>query len=337
MTVVFKRRVCYFCARTLLCAYTEFLHLILIFLGKDLGDYSVCPPEPVSHARWMAKGIYSLKMFLYRKHFKMTARELNGLRDVCIFIVLRYAKAWFRVDRAEEAPNQDLVFMKSIVEYTVIDKELSKNVLSKFTGRDGHTWYLSDEAIALAFFDSNVSAKIKIKMVKALRSTSEESDESEEEDEPSVTEYCTTSDEDVDVDRAPAPSAGSAVIKHSGVKKLTMTLKDFNDDFMKKDLSDFVTSNTIKFFIRFGLSQDFLNHSPVVWDVLDDYKEALEIVKKLLVVNDTAERGVKMVQDYNESLCRNEDEFQDLLLVVSNYLKQFPTSEKNKLINSYFE
>lgn len=162
--------------------YEEFLQLILLFLGEDLDKYSVRPPGPVSHARWMAKGIYSLKMFLYRKHFKMTARELNGFRDVCIFIVLRYAKAWFRADRAEEAPNQDFDFIKSIAEYAAIDKELSKKVLSKFVGRDGHTWYLSDEAIALAFFDSNVATEIKIKMVKALRAVSDESEEESEAD-----------------------------------------------------------------------------------------------------------------------------------------------------------
>lgn len=80
--------------------YEEFLQLILLFLGEELGEYSFRPPGPVSHARWMAKGIYSLKMFLFRKHFRMTARELNGFRDVCIFIILRYAKAWFRSDRA---------------------------------------------------------------------------------------------------------------------------------------------------------------------------------------------------------------------------------------------
>lgn len=314
--------------------YREFLQLIILFLGEDLGEYLFRLPGPISHARWMAKGIYSLKMFLYRKHFKMTARELNALRDVCIFIVLRYAKAWFRSDRAEEAPNQDLNFMKSIAEYAAIDKELSQNVLSKFVGRDGHTWYLSDEAIALAFFDSNVPTKTKIKMVIALRADSEESKESEEEDGSSVAVYDTTSDEDdeEDDDEEPALSAGTAIITHTGVKKLTLKLKDVDDDFMKKDLSGFVTSNTINFFIRFGLSQDFLNHSPADWDDLDDYKEALKIVKKLRVVNDTAERGVKMVQDYNEGLCRNEEEFQDLLLVIANYRKQFPTSDKNKLI-----
>lgn len=171
-------------------------------------------------------------------------------------------------------------------------------------------------------------------MVKALRTTSEKSEESEEEDGSSVAEYDTTSDEDEGggVDEGPAPSAGTAVTQHSGMKKLSMKLKDFNDDFMQKDLSGFVTSNTRNFFTRFGLSQDFLNYSPAIWDDLDDYKEALKIVKTLRVVNDTAERGVKMVQDYNERLCRNEDEFQDLLLVVADYKKQFPTSDKNKLI-----
>lgn len=63
--------------------YKELLQLTLMFLGEDVGGMR--SPGPTSHARWMAKGIYDLKMFLFREQFTLIARELKGCRDVCIF------------------------------------------------------------------------------------------------------------------------------------------------------------------------------------------------------------------------------------------------------------
>lgn len=47
--------------------YQEFLELVIIFLGGKLSkDILFRPPGPVHHARWMAKAIYSLKIYLFR-------------------------------------------------------------------------------------------------------------------------------------------------------------------------------------------------------------------------------------------------------------------------------
>jgi hypothetical protein len=41
-------------------------------------------PGAMHHARWMSKVLYSLKIWLFRAQFKLTPREENGLRDVCV-------------------------------------------------------------------------------------------------------------------------------------------------------------------------------------------------------------------------------------------------------------
>lgn len=96
-----------------------------MFLGENFPNYRFSPPGPISHARWMAKGIYCTKMFLFRKYLCLNKTEFNGLRDVTIFIVTLYVKAWFSATKATEAPNNDLKFLKAIAGYASIDQIVS--------------------------------------------------------------------------------------------------------------------------------------------------------------------------------------------------------------------
>lgn len=96
--------------------YKELLELTIIFLGQTPPDgifFKV--PGPINHARWMAKAIYSLKIFLFRNEFKLTLKEHNAFRDLCIFIVRLYIQQWFRAPVASRAPNLDLDFIKNII------------------------------------------------------------------------------------------------------------------------------------------------------------------------------------------------------------------------------
>lgn len=85
----------------------------------------------MSHARWMAKAIYSLKIFIFRGEFKLTVPETNSLRQICIFIATNYVKAWFTAPSAILAPNHDLNFMKKLIQYDKINSDVSKAALKK--------------------------------------------------------------------------------------------------------------------------------------------------------------------------------------------------------------
>ncbi len=58
----------------------------------------------------------------------------------------------------------------------------------------------------------------------------------------------------------------------------------------KKKISDFVTRNSMNFFERFQIPTDFLLQPVETWVSLHSYKEGLEIVNQIKVINDTAER-----------------------------------------------
>lgn len=60
--------------------------MVLLFLGEGMKYHHFAPPRPISHARWMAKGIYCLKMFLHREYLGLTKNEFDGIRDVSIYV-----------------------------------------------------------------------------------------------------------------------------------------------------------------------------------------------------------------------------------------------------------
>lgn len=144
--------------------YKEFLELTITFLGDDGGDFRTC--GATSHARFMSKCIYCLKIFLFRNHFKLTSRELNCMRDISIFVVKLYVKVWFGCTNSIKSPNQDLNFLREAFEFEKNDKVVSDAVVEKMKN---HLWYLTPETVALSFFDSNVSLEIKRKMVNQLK------------------------------------------------------------------------------------------------------------------------------------------------------------------------
>ena len=92
----------------------------------------------------------------------------------------------------------------------------------------------------------------------------------------------------------------------------------------KISLDYFVTEKTKCFFDKLGLSSNFLNIHPLHWENDNEYQQNVECISKLKVVNDCAERGVALVQEYNTSLSKNESEKQNVLQVV-------PTSSSKSL------
>lgn len=202
---------------------------------------------------------------LFREQFHLTAAELKGLRDIYIFLVRIYIRAWFGCTDAIEAPNQDYNFVRDAVAYVEIDSSVSTIILKKI---GNHLWYLSQETMALAFFDPNVSLGQKREMIERLQF------------------------------RDP-------IVKLLNGRKLT------NPEILSEhNISDFVSHKTKNFFTSFGLSSDFLELDPSEWESNDEFLVARASCRDLFVVNDTAERGVKFMKDYNRILTNDEEQKQ---------------------------
>lgn len=89
--------------------------------------------------------------------------------------------------------------------------------------------------------------------------------------------------------------------------------------------------NTRNLFPRFGINTDFLLFDPSTWNDRDDFKKGLETCKSITVVNDAAERGVKLFSQYNAILTKDEDERQWIINGVQSYKRMYPSFNKSQL------
>jgi hypothetical protein len=146
--------------------YKELLQLSLLFLGDETAkNFNIRTPGALHRARWMAKLIYSLKMYLFRSQFKLTKRELSALRVFNVFVVQVYIKYWYTSSCGELAPYNDLNLLKELNNYKKSNKLIADAATKSFSR---HLWYLSETLIGLAFFDNKVSSEMKVDMVKSL-------------------------------------------------------------------------------------------------------------------------------------------------------------------------
>jgi len=98
--------------------YLELLHLSWTFLGGAPGSrVKFRAPGAMHHARWMAKAIYSLKIYMFQDQFVLTAAEKKGVTDISLFVALIYSRYWNEAPVAERAPFNDARLLAQIQAY----------------------------------------------------------------------------------------------------------------------------------------------------------------------------------------------------------------------------
>ena len=97
-------------------------------------------------------------------------------------------------------------------------------------------------------------------------------------------------------------------------------------------LADFVTKNTRRFFLKMKMDQKFLTEDSDSWNDQPGYLMARKLVQVFQVANDTAERGVALIQEYNRLVTHDEDQLQFLMQIVTDLRRVFPDSKKSTLL-----
>jgi hypothetical protein len=97
-------------------------------------------------------------------------------------------------------------------------------------------------------------------------------------------------------------------------------------------LADFASKHSYILFELMELPCGFLSVDPEEWDMREDYKHAAAIIKDLKVVNDHAERGVSLVQEFSGMLTKNEEQFQFMLQVVQENRRLYPDVLKRTIV-----
>ncbi|XP_036340152.1 uncharacterized protein LOC118749459 [Rhagoletis pomonella] len=201
--------------------YKELLELVCIFLGgtppRGIKFYK---PGAIHEARFMSKAIYSLKIVMFKNQIKLTAKKEKGSTAVSVFVAVLYVKYWFTASDVISAPRNNFQFLLDLKLYEKTDNLISNTALKKFSG---HLWYISQELTGLALLDDSLHLSVKSKMVKKISTKTS---------------------------RSEPPS--SRAMEGSGLQRIKVTSQHLNN-WLKNDLSHFVTPNTIKLFERFVL------------------------------------------------------------------------------------
>ncbi|GBM41112.1 hypothetical protein AVEN_63795-1 [Araneus ventricosus] len=100
--------------------------------------------------------------------------------------------------------------------------------------------------------------------------------------------------------------------------------------YQEVNLSAFVIERLGKLFQKLNIGDAFLNLPSEEWKQNSSYFQGREHVRKLQIVNDTAERGVKLLQEFNALITKDEEENQFLLQVVEANLKAVPSKSTKK-------
>src|SRR5215469_8586913 len=203
--------------------YKELLQLVLVFVGSLDGNVvGFRTPGAIHHARWMAKAFYCLKIFLFRRQFKMSKEEESTVRAISVFLVKIYCKAWYNAPKAHLAPKQDLGILHSLLDYKECDNDIAEIALTKFSK---HLWYLNAELLGLSFFDPTITDDEKLLMANKLLTSTER------------------------------PSEHARVVNPKVMKE---KLKEVVDG----GLENLLTKETLTFFHRFNINTDFLKQHP---------------------------------------------------------------------------
>ena len=137
--------------------------------SKDKG-FTLKKPGACHHARFMAKAIYILKIFILSHVFnKLTVRQGRVINRMTTFILSLYGRYFLQSSLATASPRLDKQFLRDILHYESIDQEIALCVLKSVKR---HLWYLSPELIPMALFDPKVPLIEKKSIALALHDKS---------------------------------------------------------------------------------------------------------------------------------------------------------------------
>ena len=267
--------------------YQEFLRLSFWFLGGHKGSESFRAPGPTHHARWMAKAIYALKIFLFKTQFKLTARESKNITDLALFVSLVYVKQWNEAPRGIRAPLNDIKFLSVLKTYP--NQAVASKIHAAFSR---HLWFLSEHLVAIALFDDRVSSKMKGKMVRNLQR-------------PALSD-------------TPWRVQLTSESEQLKLENLVTERTSFFDVLMEKGKEK---------------TQLFIKKPPEQWTDDPVFNRFCELAARMTVVNDVDERGNSLIEKYNDTLTKKEEQKQFILQLVANHRKNLPTPSKTALMS----
>ncbi len=287
--------------------YREFVQLCLVFLdadGEEQTPVTFQRPGALHKARWMSKLLYTFKLALMEQHITLlpqgtitTRQQVPNIRAFANFITHIYTKWWLTCEKAVDAAWNDLTLYHHLQTYKTVDESIAASVIKTL---ERHCWYLTGEMLPLALFSSKVPTDDK----RAL---------------------------------------ASAILEHKPADlPMHVPQQCFGTGFGKPKFPTLLPTTSLGNLANtdcwFGMHQlhidpAFLSLDVKEWATNAAFKKSDVNVRAMNVINDCAERGVKLTSDF-VAVARKEQHLQNVLQAVEHDHSQQPNLRccKRKLI-----
>lgn len=119
--------------------------------------------------------------------------------------------------------------------------------------------------------------------------------------------------------------------KYNCLQTLPKGVPTFPEVTNSTKISSLIGQNSWLLFTSLKLETNWMSDPVNKWEQNSDFQTALKFVKTAKVVNDTAERGVKLMQDFSKSVTKSESDKQNLLQNVESHRKKMPNFKKSSM------
>lgn len=275
--------------------YEEFRQLSIAFLESEAPEVKFRRPGAMHKARWMSKVLYSIKMCMseaqilnIRDNGTPSLEQMTNLRRFVVFVTHVYSQWWMTCQDAFDAPWHDLQLFQRLLKYReLVDDAVGQSALRAF---QRHFWYLTSEMVPLALFSDLVPDDQREELAVRLLELK-----------PEIRPEAPSQRHGTGFGRPTFPAAPSAETR----------------------LTDLVGVDSWFTLQLLQVDTSFLEVETRSWEMTQAYKSSKVKAQAVNVINDSAERGIKLSTDYLQS-ARAEASLQNVLQVVEKSRRDVP-------------
>ena len=230
----------------------------------------------------------------------MSPAEVAEVKDVSLFIGLFYSGWFLECSLAAYSPYNDLNSILQMRKFVHFRPEAAEACLTSW-GR--HLDYLTPQLVVLSLADKRVSAEVKMEMAVKLISI-----------EP--------------------PSVFPPQFPKCIIPNLVENASFWPENGELPSLAQLINKSSWLIFKKLNILDKvgWLQKHPIMWEEDPDFQLFASFVWTMTVVNDPAERTVKLAKDFIDR-SPNEETLQNNFLVVSQHRQEFPTTSGGKMPN----
>lgn len=157
--------------------YKEFLELIIFLGGISLRGIKFRKPDAFHLVKYITKSIYSINIYLFNREFQLTGQEEKSRLQLNTFIGECYAISWFSSPKADEAPLNDIKFLRKLHNYRDINENVATAATKKFIN---NLYYLNEECVVFSLFGNRITLATKLKIAEKILKENENQEDEEE-------------------------------------------------------------------------------------------------------------------------------------------------------------